>query len=670
MKVQTVELGMLDIRASLGSINDEQRTVDVTFSTGAGVRRYDYRTDSFFIEELSMDPKHIRMERLNSGAPVLDSHSGWSVRGQLGVVVDGSGKVANGEARATLKLSKREDVNSVWQDITNGIVRKVSVGYAVHKFEQLPPKVMGDPPTRRAVDWEPYEISFTPLPADNGADVHRNQKAQSFPCVIVTRDMEEVMPEQKTTPEVPAVETRAALTIAPAEPAVDLAPARAEGAAAERARAAEIQTLARTHQMDAAFTEDMVQRGISVEKARAEILGKLATKTEETSTRQHVITAGEDARDKWMRGAANWLLMKAGVVDTVAKHEKQERTAYDPGEFRGLSLLDLAKDTLARAGRSTRGMDKMRIVSEAFTYRATTSTSDFTTLLENVMHKMLQASYGITPDTWSRFCAQGTVSDFRAHKRYRHGNFGTLDTVAENGEFKHKAIADGESESLTAATKGNIINVSRQMIVNDDMGVFAQLLAKLGRAAKLSVEVDVYALLALNSGDGPTMSDSVAMFHATSHGANKTTGAAITAANLDVDRVAMASQRDPNSNEILDLRPAILLVPVGLGGVARVINGSQYDPDTVANKSQMKPNIVAGLFRDIVDTPRITGTRRYLFADPSIAPVIEVAFLEGQTEPVLETRDGWNTDGTEMKVRFDYAVGGVDWRGAVTNAGQ
>jgi hypothetical protein len=67
-----------------------------------------------------------------------------------------------------------------------------------------------------------------------------------------------------------------------------------------------------------------------------------------------------------------------------------------------------------------------------------------------------------------------------------------------------------------------------------------------------------------------------------------------------------------------------------------VINQSQYDPDTIANKSQMKPNIVVGLFREIVDSPRVTAistTRRYLFADPSIAPVLEVAFLEGQDAP-------------------------------------
>jgi hypothetical protein len=69
------------------------------------------------------------------------------------------------------------------------------------------------------------------------------------------------------------------------------------------------------------------------------------------------------------------------------------------------------------------------------------------------------------------------------------------------------------------------------------------------------------------------------------------------------------------------------------------------------------------------DTPRISGTRRYLFADPSIAPVIEVAFLDGQQEPVLETKDGWDVDGAEIKVRLDYGVGAVDFRGASTNAG-
>jgi phage major head subunit gpT-like protein len=281
------------------------------------------------------------------------------------------------------------------------------------------------------------------------------------------------------------------------------------------------------------------------------------------------------------------------------------------------------------------------------------------------MHKMLQAAYAAAPDTWSKWANRSTVADFRAHNRYRMGMFGALDSLTETGEFKNKPINDAEKATITAATKGNIINVSRQMIVNDDMGAFTRLLSMLGRAAGLSVEIDVYALLLLNSGLGPTQSDSQPLFHANRN--NVSTGAAFSVDAIDADRVLMAQQKDPWGNQFLDLRPAVLLVPIGLGGKARITNQAQYDVDA-SNRFQV-PNKVAGLFREVVDTPRLSGTRRYLFAEPSVAPVFEVAFLEGQTEPVLESRDGWRVDGTEMKVRFDYGVAAVDFRGAVTNAG-
>ena len=79
--------------------------------------------------------------------------------------------------------------------------------------------------------------------------------------------------------------------------------------------------------------------------------------------------------------------------------------------------------------------------------------------------------------------------------------------------------------------------------------------------------------------------------------------------------------------------------------------------------------MVVGLFDDIIDTGRLTGTRRYMFADPSIAPVIEVAFLEGEQQPFMEIQGGWRVDGVEWKVRHDFGVAAVDFRGALTDAG-
>lgn len=405
-------------------------------------------------------------------------------------------------------------------------------------------------------------------------------------------------------------------------------------------------------------TEVLADPGLTIETIQARLLAEMGKGAEPAVPQNSFpkIETVSDEGDKRKDAVVASILARAGVVQDAAA-----RAALSSNPYRGDRLLDTARASLQRAGVNVAGMTPMEVVAAAFTQ----GTSDFPVLLENAMHKTLQAAYATAALTWNRFCATGSVSDFRAHNRYRTGSFGSLDAVNELGEFVNKSIPDGEKASITAGTKGNIINLSRTAIINDDLGAFVGLSNMLGRAAARTVEADVYALLALNSGTGPTMGDGKALFHA-DHG-NITTGAAITMAALDLDRVAMASQKDVSGNDYLDLRPAVLLVPIGLGGTARSINDAQYDPDT-ANKLQ-KPNIVNGLFRDIVDTPRMTGTRRYLFADPSEAPVLEVAFLDGNQNPYLELQNGFDVDGARYKVRLDYGVAAVDYRGAVTNAG-
>jgi hypothetical protein len=78
---------------------------------------------------------------------------------------------------------------------------------------------------------------------------------------------------------------------------------------------------------------------------------------------------------------------------------------------------------------------------------------------------------------------------------------------------------------------------------------------------------------------------------------------------------------------------------------------------------------VRGLFGEIVDTPRLSGTRRYLFADPNEAPVLEVAFLDGNDAPFLDMEEGFSVDGARYKVRLDFGIAAIDYRGAIRNAG-
>lgn len=672
-QARTVDIPALTLRADVRaeSLDAEARTVELVWTTGAKVLRGFF--DKFY-EELSLDPKHVRMDRLAGGAaPLLDTHNGYELRAVLGVVE--SAKLDKKRGTATVRFAKGdEDADRAWNKVQQRILRNVSVGYRVYKYEQVEG---GEEtiPVYRAVDWEPYEVSVVPMGADEGSKMRGSQPTETNACEIVGRaaattqegsDMDEL--EKKAAEE-------AAAKDAAAKRAAELEATRKAAAEGERLRAAEIRKIAKALPPERrdAFTDKYVSDGSPVEQARKAALDELADADEKIPTGQHV-RIGDDEADKFHRGASDWLLVKAGAAERVVEAGKKKgiTVVVDPGEFRGMTFVDLARMCLERAGRNIRGWDKMRLVGEALTYRGAgmQTTSDFAVLLENTMHKTLLAAYSTAPDTWSRFCARGSVSDFRPHPRYRTGSFSRLEKVGEGGEFKNKSIPDGSKESITADTKGNIIGLSRQAIINDDLSAFSRISGQIGRAAALSVEMDVYDALASNSGLGPLMQDGNTLFHA-SH-SNISTGAALGVDAIDADRVTMASQRDRSGNEILDLRPAVLVIAIGLGGQARVINGAEFDVDAIgANLTNMfmVPNRVRGLFRDIVDTPRLSGTRRYLFADPANAPVLEVAFLDGMSEPFLEVRDGWRIDGVEWKVRLDYGVGGVDFVGAVTNAG-
>ena len=438
--------------------------------------------------------------------------------------------------------------------------------------------------------------------------------------------------------------------------AVDIAAIQAAAVAGESARRADI---------SAKFAKFAGRDGVQALQAACELDTTITPQAAADKLLAHLgaqstpvaglIVTVKDETDKRVDAMTQSIMARAAVI---TKDGAVRADGSNP--FRGAKLLDLARASLQNSGINTMGMDQRALVAAAFTQ----SSSDFPILLENVMHKTLQAAYALQADTWTRFCARGSVSDFRAHPRYRVGSLGNLDAKTELGEFRNKTIPDGEKSSITASTKGNIVNISRETVINDDLGALTGITASMGRAAKRTVEADVYATLALNSGMGPTLNDGVTLFHA-SHN-NVSTGAPTVAA-FDAARVIMAQQKDVGSNDYLALMPATWLGPIGLGGAARVVLNSTYDPDT-ANKLQ-RANIAAGMVRDIVDTPRLSGLPWYFFADAAEAPVLEVAFLDGNDTPYLEMENGFSVDGTSWKVRMDYGIAGIDFRGAVRSTG-
>lgn len=375
-------------------------------------------------------------------------------------------------------------------------------------------------------------------------------------------------------------------------------------------------------------------------------------------TSNTVVKTLKDETDKRRAAIADALMVHAGV----ASAEVRASIAQNP--YRGDSLLDLARASLKRAGVNFSGLDNMEIAVLAF---AGQSNNDFPILLENAMHKALQQAYATAADTWRRFCAVGSVSSFRDHPRYRLAAVQNLSPINQLGEFPNAPLLDAERARVRIGTKGMIVGVSRQAIVDNDIASFMGILTQLGRSAARTIEDDVYALLRMNSGLGPVMDDGYTLFHANHK--NIGVAAAITHDSVDADRILMTQQKEPGAGDALAIGPSILLVPAWQRAKALEVNGAEFNEPDFKNPGDRRPNSIRGLYKDIIDTPRLVGTRRYSFADPAEVPTLEVDFLNGNQQPTLAQEEKLATDGIHFRVRHDFGVSAVDFRGAVTNPG-
>ncbi len=416
-------------------------------------------------------------------------------------------------------------------------------------------------------------------------------------------------------------------------------------------------TFRHMHGIQALESECLADPRITIEAAQNRLLERVGAAGQPLNGGFR-IEAGRDEGDTQRQRTVDAILARAGVLTGAAAD-----TARQGNPHAHSTLLAIAESSLIRAGVNTRGMDREQLARAAL---AVQTTSDFPVMLENTLHRMVIGGYTLTPFTWSRFCSVGTLSDYRPHNRYHLSSFSDLKEVNEAGEYENGVLGDAKKETITGKRKGRILQITPEVLINDDLGGMQRISFALGQAAGRTIEKDVYALFALNSGAGPTMNDGLALFH-TSHANIAATGAAPSVTSFDLIRQQLASQKDPGDNDYLDIAAAIWLGPLSLGGLARQINAAEYDDES--QKNQKRPNIVRGMFRDIVDTPRLPATVWYAFADPNIEPVFEVAFLGGIQQPRLEQETNFRTDGLSWKVTHRYGVAGVGTRGAIKNAG-
>jgi len=667
------------------TLSEENKTVDVVFATPTPVLRYSWYREEYYNEVLDMDGANLGRSG-ERGLPVLDNHSSW---GKVGETVIGRAENIRREKDtwvATVRFSQREEVQPLLNDVRDGIITDISFGYSVDKIERSEKKEGDEYRTYYIRNWTPNEISFVSIPADPRAGVRSADGDKGFDLVseyerqnptpienkhinkqgvIMKREQIIAMLEKRgitvdasITDEALNAELERALNPQGVDPK-----AVQNAIESERKRTADIIEAVRSAKLPTEFANTLITEGKDINEARAAIITEFAKGDQGAGMKPQVEVGADRSAELRTQAATASLVMRH--QPELVRGDKSEFNAEVIAEankkYRNMTLVDLAKDSLFRGGVETDGMNKMELVGRAFT----SSTSDFPVLLEGANRTVLLANYNIQADSWREFCAVGSVSDFREHKRLRMGSFTDLQSVTENGEFKNKKITDADYEKVKIGTKGNIINVSRQMIINDDLGAFLRLAAMLGRAAARTIENDVYAFLTQGSGLGPIMADGKRLFHA-DHGNIAGTVGAPTIAIIDAMRQQMRTLKDKDGNDYIDINPSLALSPVNIGSVLRLLNSSQYDND---GSDFQKPNIVAGLFNKVIDTPRLAGTAYYMFADPNVEPVLEVNFLNGEQMPFMESETGFSVDGTSWKIRHDFGIGAVGYRGVIRNAG-
>lgn len=275
-KRQTVEMpaqvrALASIRPQ--SINLEQRTFEAVWTTGARVLRYDWWENRYFWEELGLDDGEVRMDRLNTGAaPFQAMHRMQELGDQIGVVerVWWEGVGADRVGVALVRLSKRESVTDIWQDIVDGILRSLSVGYFVYGVRVLELSVEGVD-VWRVVDWEPYELSLVSAPADIGALVRDNPDLPAPPVSAMsqTPDPYRVVADHRRSAgavKTPCVIDRAAAQENPMKD--QQSAAGPEAMAAERVRTRGIIEAGRAAGAPNAAVDAAIEDGITIEEAK------------------------------------------------------------------------------------------------------------------------------------------------------------------------------------------------------------------------------------------------------------------------------------------------------------------------------------------------------------------------------------------------------------------
>jgi hypothetical protein len=627
------------------TLNIDARTIELTWTTGARGRRASW-FDGDWYEELDMSSNAVRLDRLNSGASLLNSHQSGDLSNILGVVE--RAWIENGEGRARVRFSERAEVDPIFRDVASGIIRNVSVGYQVHKWSDPIRGADKEPPTYRALDWEPMELSLVGVPFDAKAQT-RNQPINpdtSMPDNLNQQAGGDPAEQQ------PASQARALDSTPTTTPAVDT---ELQRTAADLRRERDLLRLGQDAGLTSEQTDELIRSGKTVTECSREAVRLMRIRLEGGDVRADNGPAalGHPARVEVTRDSGDTLLrgISAGLEARIRPGALKGEAAELGREYRSYTLLELARQYLDSRGVNTRGMSKTELVSRGFH-----STSDFPLLFSNLAGKTLDAAYQEEPHTWRPLARQRNLPDFKNANDLIVAGALTPEALLEGGEYKAGTLQEAQ-HTWRLATYARKVNVTRQAIINDDLSALETVPEMLGRGFRRLESNIIWALI---TGNAVTSVDGLSLFN-TAH--NNGSAQTINTAGLNAAKKAMRKQTDIAGNTI-NLIPNYMMVPTDLEATALQFlfpNGFMANTRTGENG----PVTVQSAGIELIVEPRLDGsaTTWYLAASPSSVEGIVYGYLAGEEGPTVTTNEKRDPDGVELLARFDFGAAVKDYRG-------
>lgn len=361
---------------------------------------------------------------------------------------------------------------------------------------------------------------------------------------------------------------------------------------------------------------------------------------------------GEVMRSDSFVYAGNGNIVRDGMVDALSTRLGFAKAQDNNNPFRTMSLIEMARAALTERGVGVASYGtKAHLVGAAFTHH----TSDFGDVLMDVSEKAMLRGWQNSGETFPLWTKKGSLADFRDAHRVGISGFPTLPRVREGAEYKH-VTCDDRGAPIALATYGGLFGITRQAIINDELGAFNTIPANLGRSAHRTIGDLVYSILT----DNAKFVDGKPLF-STDHGNTNDVASLMSPDALGELRRQMRLQRDAFGAS-LNISPSFVIVPAALESAAiRVLNSTSIHG---LDMNSGIANPVNNMGKLIVESRLDSSTIPYWYlAAEQGADTIEVAYLDGVDVPYLEQQEGWTSDGVSFKVRIDAGVAPLDYRG-------